>query len=275
MGDKGAEVKELQRRLTLKGFHAVQDGLFGPATLQSVAAFQTANDLPADGTVDLLTRAALDWPFEIVDEDTDPADALGVDVSVFGGIPDYEALAAQGFTFCIPRLGTGVSSVDKLAAEQIKRSRASGLEVPAGYFYLQSARDGAAQALHAKALEEQFGLPILIDVEPAKPKLGDVWPVPTDAPHLYRPVVLECLSRIGRAYGGDFLESLNLPEWCGDLPLWNAAYGPKAHHPKPWTRAVLWQYQGNVPVLPAGVAVDLNRAFGGLAALKEALLGGV
>jgi hypothetical protein len=216
---------------------------------------------------------------------TDPAppmpDDLGVDVSVFAGVPDYHALATHKdgpFRFVIPRIGTGTSSVDTTAARQITEGKAAGFEVPAGYFYVQSSKDGVLQAEHAVRTAEAFGLPAVFeDIEPAK-GYNDVtkqWIVPSDAPRFYREVAIAHLDRmlaIGfpfGVYGGDFIASLNLPERFAKVVFWDAAYGPREHQVKPFGKPAMWQYAGNVG---SGTAVvDYNRAFGGLAAVKRAL----
>lgn len=58
--DRGAAVKLMQENLTLAGFETSADGLFGPATEQSVIAFQTSVGLQADGIYGPDTSAAMD-----------------------------------------------------------------------------------------------------------------------------------------------------------------------------------------------------------------------
>lgn len=58
--DQGAAVKMMQENLTLAGFEASADGLFGPATERSVIAFQTSVGLEADGIYGPDTAAAMD-----------------------------------------------------------------------------------------------------------------------------------------------------------------------------------------------------------------------
>lgn len=72
-------------------------------------------------------------------------------------------------------------------------------------------------------------------------------------------------------YDGLYLQELALPAWVAGIPLWAAAYGPKVRIANPWTKAMIWQYKGNVSVLPKGVVVDLNRAFGREGAVRKAL----
>ena len=59
-GSKGGEVKEVQRRLKNWGYYkGAVDGIYGPATVEAVKAFQRKNGLTADGIVGKSTYAAL------------------------------------------------------------------------------------------------------------------------------------------------------------------------------------------------------------------------
>ena len=59
IGDRGLEVKELQRALASKGFDILVDGVFGPITHGLVIDFQSRNGLAPNGVVDRSTREAL------------------------------------------------------------------------------------------------------------------------------------------------------------------------------------------------------------------------
>lgn len=59
VGDTGAPVREVQRRLISAGYHVSVDGAYGPATAQAVRAFQMKNKLDADGVVGPATYKAL------------------------------------------------------------------------------------------------------------------------------------------------------------------------------------------------------------------------
>jgi len=59
-GDRGYEVKQVQRRLAHMGyFHAKATGYYGPVTQQAVMAFQRQCGLKADGVVGHATRKAM------------------------------------------------------------------------------------------------------------------------------------------------------------------------------------------------------------------------
>ncbi|MDO8586987.1 MAG: CHAP domain-containing protein [Armatimonadota bacterium] len=67
-GDRGPEVKELQKLLTAKGYAVSNDGVFGPQTQRAVKAFQSQNldqhgqPLVVDGKVGPLTWWSLTHP---------------------------------------------------------------------------------------------------------------------------------------------------------------------------------------------------------------------
>jgi hypothetical protein len=59
IGDRGPEVRMLQKKLNERGAALKEDGDFGTGTRAAVVAFQSAHGLAANGVVDKLTRAAL------------------------------------------------------------------------------------------------------------------------------------------------------------------------------------------------------------------------
>lgn len=189
-----------------------------------------------------------------------PQKTTGIDVSSHSGIPNYAAVKAAGYAFVIPRTSYG-TTVDSLAAKQVKAARAAGLWVLAGYHYFKSDVDPLAQAAHAVKVMRDLDLPaVLPDVEPRDPQ------IPSDAPSTTRPLFLAHraaiaeLSGVDSVYGGSsYLASLQLPPELGAVPLWLAHYGAKSPTiPKPWTTCAIWQYAGNVQL--AGAKVDLNSS---------------
>ena len=58
-GERGGAVAELQASLHRHGAAIVVDGIFGPATEAALSAFQRQAGLPATGTGDRATLAAL------------------------------------------------------------------------------------------------------------------------------------------------------------------------------------------------------------------------
>jgi hypothetical protein len=274
LGDRGDDVRELQQRLTRAGWSVAANGAFDAITDTAVREYQAEFGLVVDGKVGPLTLASLRGE----PPPSEPIVKL-VDVSQWSGVPDYGVLRAKGYTGVIPRLGSGVDGVDKLAEKHITAARTAGLRVETGYVYVKSWEPGDKQARHFIDLADRFGLGLWPDVEPAKPYDPErhVWPVATDRPSLYRPVAVACFDALRASavawgvYGAMFLESLNLPAWLASRPLWAATYGEAVKVPRPWEDAAIWQHEGDVEV--AGAKVDYNRVLapGGMAAVIEAM----
>jgi GH25 family lysozyme M1 (1,4-beta-N-acetylmuramidase) len=188
---------------------------------------------------------------------------LVLDVSEFGGVPDFAALKAQGAEGVIVRTSSGPTHVDTLARRQVEEASAAGLVVLAGYAYVYSWKDGAHQAAHAIQAAESLGLPVAADFE--RVVKGSR---PEDEPAVARLTALAFLrhhrSLTGRAavvYGPVFyLRDLRL-EGPDVGPLWAAHVGAvDPFVPPPWTRAVLHQYQHNASGVRHGTVVDWNRS---------------
>lgn len=58
-GDRGEQVRELQRRLTASGYPVAEDGIYGNETARAVRLFQQERRLPITGTADVSTLEAL------------------------------------------------------------------------------------------------------------------------------------------------------------------------------------------------------------------------
>jgi hypothetical protein len=58
-GSRGPDIPHLQRQLSVHGFPCQADGIYGPATLAAVKAFQAARGLEVDGIVGYDTWRAL------------------------------------------------------------------------------------------------------------------------------------------------------------------------------------------------------------------------
>lgn len=79
-GANGGDVRKLQNLLNALGFGILEvDGLFGAKTEEAVKAFQSKNNLTADGIVGKKTWAVLDQYDPIVHEDADQVDIDNVE----------------------------------------------------------------------------------------------------------------------------------------------------------------------------------------------------
>lgn len=131
-GDRGPEVRILQRRLTRLGyFLPVVDGSFGGDTLHAVVAFQKVNGLARDGVVGPLTRRAL----------ADPVRPLP---AVAGDGPRIEADLGRQVVYLVA--GGGISRIfDASSGSGLPYSEngSSGVAVtPLGHFTVARKIDG-------------------------------------------------------------------------------------------------------------------------------------
>jgi len=81
-GDKGADVRELQRALDDAGYSTTVDGQFGPHTLRRVRAFEGNEQLRVDGKVtpsdaEVLEQAAAEPEQKLPTEEAPPAETPG------------------------------------------------------------------------------------------------------------------------------------------------------------------------------------------------------
>ena len=190
-----------------------------------------------------------------------------IDCSGPAGRQDWRALLAEGFTFAIPRLTSGGSTVDMRAGENVHGARGVGVEVPTGYHYIDSRLDGARQVDFALDIAASLCIKnVALDCEPVKVNLDGTYPRPSDAPHFAREVLMsaarryvEKTNRYPVVYGSPhYLGALKLDPWMAQCPLWVAAYGfTTPPIPAPWQGWILWQKEANRKV-SAGV-VDVNE----------------
>jgi lysozyme len=115
-GASGSAVLTLQDELDLAGYATTTDGVFGPATLAAVRAFQAANGLVVDGIVGPLTWSALASTTTTAGRPTLHEGATGSDVVAL-----QRALALAGFS---PGATDGDFGPSTLAAvEAFQRSK--------------------------------------------------------------------------------------------------------------------------------------------------------
>lgn len=59
IGDRGAEIEEIQDQLVILGYDVMADGAFGPAMVEAVKDFQKSHGIKADGLIGPATYTAL------------------------------------------------------------------------------------------------------------------------------------------------------------------------------------------------------------------------
>ena len=101
LGDKGATVADLQRRLTQAGYPATTDGWFGEATRQALLAFQHDYLITADGQAGPRTMTALlgkERGNQLRSTDLQAgADRLAVPLATLATVAQVESIG-EGFT---------------------------------------------------------------------------------------------------------------------------------------------------------------------------------
>ena len=136
-GSRGAEVKEVQRRLKQWGYYSgAVDGIFGAGTKAAVIAFQKKNGLTADGVVGKATYAALGM--------TDSYNALGGGSSSSSGdgTSNYTSSDLYLLAKCIYAEGRGESYTGQVAIGAVIMNRVRSSSFPnsiAGVVYQKGA----------------------------------------------------------------------------------------------------------------------------------------
>lgn len=168
------------------------------------------------------------------------------DVSEWQGEIDWNYYAVNKhpeLVACYMRAGRGPGIADKEFSRNVKASRVARMHLGAYWYLVPSV--GSPQ-LQVDALVDRAQRVGGANLRPAL-DLED------DPEHVgrYRAWYVAAIARARRrlgyfptVYGStDYLESLALPEWASQCPLWLASYGT-AHPsvPAPWTHWSAWQY---------------------------------
>lgn len=206
----------------------------------------------------------------------------GVDGSEFSGVPDYGWLRERGASFAVPRIASGAEHRDALAEAHIRAAGEAGVDVPAGYAYLRSWVDGAAQAEFAHRTMRALGLAhAFVDLEPVTSghRAEDAPAYARLTAHAYLRRWVDLEGAPAPVYGPlYYLAALDLdPALVG--PLWVAQVGknglPLAGPPKvpaPWPDWAVHQFQHGADG-GRGSKVDWNRSRLTLDGLRAALRG--
>jgi lysozyme len=200
----------------------------------------------------------------------------GIDVSLYQGTIDWNAVANDGVQFAFIRVSDGVGTVDSRFAANWSGSRAAGI-VHGAYQFFRPDVDPIAQAdLLLSQIDgglQPDDLPPAIDVE-----VTDGLD-PSAVAAAVKAWVDHVAAAIGRPpiiYTGFYFwhDSVGGPDMTTS-PLWHAQY-TSASCPNiaaPWTEWAVWQYSGSGTVGGIGAAVDLDVWNGDRASLM-AFLGG-
>ncbi len=185
---------------------------------------------------------------------------VGVDISSHNGEIDFEALAAEGFSFVIIKATEGGTFKDRKFIENVRRAREAGLKVGA-YHFFRFDTPGYMQGLNfLNSIQgREMDLPLAIDVEQ--------WSNPTSHP---TPIVLNRLNELIEhlenhghrvmLYSNKNGHSRFIRANLEGYPLWICSLVDEPKDIK-WT---LWQGTHNGKVKGIETPVDIN-AFSGTA----------
>lgn len=206
----------------------------------------------------------------IYSEDGEIKSQVGIDISELQGSIDWNAVAADGISFAMVRLGNrgyteGGLFADANAQYNLDEAQAAGLACGA-YFFSQATTveeareeaDMALQQLNGRSLE----LPVAFDHE-------SVAEANARANNLDRETLTQCaLAFCERIEAGGYdvmiygnrndLLRYNLKELEG-IPLWLAEYDQP--HPTAQMDIVMWQFSGSGSVAGINTPVDMNLRF--------------
>jgi lysozyme len=189
----------------------------------------------------------------------------GIDASSVQGVLPFDRYKPD---FLIHKAKQGNDGFDPMFHKNVAAAEAAGIPSLAYFFsYPLPHLDPVAQA---KGFYESIrgtivdGRPPCIDLE---------WPAPEDwaqrkcnGPQIaawcekHMEAVEEAFQRTPVIYTYPWWwKSIGEPSWASRYPLWIASYQAKALIPKPWTSALIHQYDGNGGErLPNGVDADFN-----------------
>jgi lysozyme len=198
--------------------------------------------------------------------------APGIDVSVYQGAVDWDAVAASGIEFAFARVSDGVGTPDSRFATNWTGMRAAGLARGAYQFFRASEDPSAQAALVLSALDEAGGigmgdLPVVMDIETADGESSD-----TVRSHMttWLGAVAATTGKVPIVYTNAATAPV-LGSAFGAYPLWVAAWETSCPTvPAGWSTWTMWQYADTGSVDGIEGAVDLDE-FDGMAAELSAL----
>lgn len=199
---------------------------------------------------------------------------MGIDVSRWQGVIDWDAVKAAGIHYAGIRSSTGTSP-DPEFARNWRECKRVGIPRMAYHYYINGGEPMAQLENYLRLLDNDWGeLPFVLDIEPRvisnNPTVYETINkvANTDAIRAY---LLELRARTGRTcaiYGSAWSLGMcttyptgPIMGWIGEYPLWIAQYtsAPAPTVPAPWTRYMCWQYTSTGRMAGISGNVDLNR----------------
>jgi lysozyme len=193
--------------------------------------------------------------------------ALGIDVSHWQGMPDFNKVKAEGLDFVYIKSTDGVKGCDPLAVQHGTSAKAAGLKI--GYYHFAEMNDPGVLAdaeSEANAFATMLGklpaydiLPVL-DIETNKSNLS---------PELVREWIgtfIDTMKQKGidimlYSYAPFLDQYLPVGHTFGNVPLWIAQYKTEDQPtlPRGWTTYMLWQYSNQGTVDGVQGLCDVNK----------------
>lgn len=193
---------------------------------------------------------------------------LGIDVSIFQGIIDWQAVKAAGVDFAIIRVGgRGYGAEGKLYADDnaqmnYEGARAAGIRVGA-YFFSQAITEAEAREEAAYILEQtahwEMDMPIVYDWEYISEEARTANLDPRTLTECTR-AFCEAVEQAGREamiyFNPEQSHKQFYIEELGDYRFWLAMYADRMLYPH---RVDMWQYtnEGSVPGIEGNVDINL------------------
>lgn len=204
----------------------------------------------------LLAAAIAAGSFMAAPMQADAAPAKGIDVAVYQGAIDWNAVKNAGYSFAFVKVGSGKSGLDPYFAANMVGANAAGLKVGAYVYSYSTTVEGIQQeALFAIAALEPFtvSLPVVLDLEEAahktltKEQMGAL-------------ITTFCETVKSAGYYPMIYSNKNmLVNQIGATPydVWVAQYSDQCDYANP----AFWQFtsSGSVPGIAGNV--DLNYQF--------------
>lgn len=179
--------------------------------------------------------------------------AKGVDVSVYQGAIDWNAVAADGYSFAFIKIGSGKSGLDPYYVSNMVGANAAGIKTGVYvYSYATTVEGAMAEAQFALAAIQAFpvSMPVVYDLEDAVHRN-------MSKSQLAALAVTFCSIIESAGYYPMLYSSKNwLTEKIGSVPYdkWVAQYSDHCDYPNP----AIWQFTSSGSVRGIQGRVDLN-----------------
>lgn len=208
---------------------------------------------------------------------------LGIDVSRWQGVIDWERVAGAGVVFAAIRATTGATGKDVQFARNWAEAKRVGIQRMAYHYFINGLEPLSQLENFLESLGDDLGeLPPVLDIEPRNISTDpNVTIYETVAKshntQLIRHWLIECEYRTQRKlaiYGNAWslgacttYPAASITSWLEEYHLWLAAHTtrPVPAIPEPWVNYMVWQYtdkgriDGIVKSDGTPANVDLNR----------------